>query len=148
MKQITSDQHFFNTKEMLEAFAWLKDDRLIRDMVINNTNRIADMCESIKPFSDELRPPKITDAIAVARKCNIVEEPFTQRHDVISADQYLRDFVYYNAHRIYGDDLDEFIEKRIETELNAIIGNGYGVIYFVCHLLDRKSTRLKLQSRI
>ena len=138
-KQITSDQHFFNTKEMLEAFAWLKDEKLIRDMVINNTNKIVDMCDSIKPFSDELRPPKITDAIAVARKCNIIEEPFTERHDVISADQYLREFVYYNAHRIYGDDLDEFIEKRIETELNAIIGNGYGVIYFVCHLLIKRS---------
>ncbi len=138
-KQITADQHFFNTKEMLEAFAWLKDEKLIRDMVINNTNRIADMCDNIKPFKDELRPPKITDAIAVARRCNIIEDPFTERHDVISADQYLREFVYYNAHRIYGDDLDESIEKRIETELNAIIGNGYGVIYFVCHLLIKRS---------
>ncbi len=138
-KQITSDQRFFNTKEMLERFEWLEDKKLIKDMVITNTNKIADMCDNIKPFSDELRPPKIDDAIAIARKCNIIEEPFTNRNDVISADEYLREFVYYNAHRIYGKDLDPFIEKRIETELNAIIGNGYGVIYFVCHLLIKRS---------
>ncbi len=138
-KQVTPDQRFLNTKEMLEAFAWLEDEKLIRDMVIYNPNKIADLCENVKPFSDELRPPKIDDAIAVARRCNIIEEPFTERHDVISADQYLKEFVYYNAHQIYGDDLDETIEKRLEVELNNIIGHGYGVIYFVCHLLIKRS---------
>ncbi len=138
-KQITPDQRFLNTREMLDAFEWLGDEKLVKDMVITNTNKIADMCEKINPFSDELRPPKIDDAIAVARKCNIIEEPFTSRHDIINADQYLREFVYYNAHKIYGEQLDDFIEKRIETELNAIIGNGYGVIYFVCHLMVKRS---------
>ena len=83
---------------------------------LDKIREIADMCDNIKPFSDELRPPKIDDAIAIARKCNIIEEPFTNRNDVISADEYLREFVYYNAHRIYGKDLDPFIEKRIETD--------------------------------
>jgi len=138
-KQITPDQRFFNTKEMLEKYSWLDDEKLIYDMVIKNTNLIADMCDEIKPFSDELRPPKILDAIGMAKKCDIVEEPFTDRDDVISADQYLREFVYYNAHRIYGEQLDELISKRIETELDAIIGNGYGVIYFVCHLIIKRS---------
>ena len=138
-KQITPDQRYLNTREMLDAFKWLNDEKLIKDLVINNTNRILDMCESIKPFSDELRPPKIDDAIAIARKCNIIEEPFTERHDVINADEYLREFVYYNAHRLYGDDLPEFIENRIEKELNSIISNGYGVIYFVCHLMVKRS---------
>ena len=138
-KQITPDQRYLNTKEMLDAFAWLKDDKFIKEIVIDNTNKIADMCDNVKPFSDELCPPKIDDAIAIARKCNIIEEPFTDRNDIINADEYLREFVYYNAHRIYGDVLDPEIEKRIETELNAIIGNGYGVIYFVCHLLVKRS---------
>ena len=138
-KQITPDQRYLNTKEMLEAFAWLEDEKFIQEIVVENTNKIADMCDNIEPFTDELRPPRIDDAIAIARKCNIVEEPFTNRNDVISADEYLREFVYYNAHRIYGEDLDEEIAKRIEVELNAIIGNGYGVIYFVCHLLVKRS---------
>ena len=138
-KQVTPDQRYLNTKEMLEAFSWLNDEKLVYDLVIANTNKIADLCDNIKPFSDELKPPKIFDAIAVARKCNIIEEPFTDRHDVISADQYLREFCYYNAHRIYGENLDPFIEERLEKELNAIIGNGYGVIYFVCHLMVKRS---------
>ncbi|MBR0420028.1 MAG: PHP domain-containing protein, partial [Erysipelotrichaceae bacterium] len=87
-KQVTPDQRYLNTKEMLEAFSWLNDEKLVYDLVIANTNKIADLCDNIKPFSDELKPPKIFDAIAVARKCNIIEEPFTDRHDVISADQY------------------------------------------------------------
>ncbi|MBQ6334353.1 MAG: PolC-type DNA polymerase III [Erysipelotrichaceae bacterium] len=138
-KQITPDQRFLNTREMLEAFAWLNDEKLIHDMVIKNTNLIADMCDNIQPFSSELRPPKITDAIAVAKKCRIIEEPFTQRNDVISADEYLSEFVYYNAHKLYGEVLPEFIEKRIKVELDSIIGNGYGVIYFVCHLMVKRS---------
>ena len=138
-KQVTPDQRYLNTKEMLEAFSWLNDEKLVYDLVIANTNKIADLCDNIKPFSDELKPPKIFDAIAVARKCNIIEEPFTDRHDVISADQYLREFCYYNAYRIYGENLDPFIEERLEKELNAIIGNGYGVIYFVCHLMVKRS---------
>ncbi|MBO4358725.1 MAG: PHP domain-containing protein, partial [Erysipelotrichaceae bacterium] len=136
---VTPDQRFLNTKEMEDAFAWLDDEKLVHEIVVTNTNLIADMCDNVKPFPVELTPPKILDAFAVARKCNIIEEPFTSRNDVISADEYLREFVYYNAHRIYGDVLDDFIEKRLETELNAIIGNGYGVIYFVCHLMVKRS---------
>ncbi|MBQ6559388.1 MAG: PolC-type DNA polymerase III [Erysipelotrichaceae bacterium] len=135
----TPDQRLLNTKEMLEAFAWLNDEKLIRELVITNTNRVADLCENVKPFSDDLSPPKINDAIAVARRCNIDEEPFCGRNEVINADEYLREYVYYNAHQIYGDQLDETIEKRLETELNNIISHGYGVIYFVCHLLIQRS---------
>lgn len=138
-KQITPEQRYLNTREMLDAFAWLKDDKKIKEYVIDNTNKILDMCDNVKPFSDELKPPKIDDAIAVARKCNIIEEPFTNRYDKISADEYLKEYVYYNAHELYGDKLDEFIENRLEKELNSIIGNGYGVIYFVCHLMVKRS---------
>ncbi|MDO4198123.1 MAG: PolC-type DNA polymerase III [Erysipelotrichaceae bacterium] len=139
LKQVTPDQRFLNTREMLEAFKWLNDEKLARELVIENPNKILDMCENVKPFSDELMPPKINDAIGTARKCNIIEEPFTDRHDVIDADQYLKEFVYYNAHKLYGENLPEIIEKRIDVELNSIIGNGYGVIYFVCHLMVKRS---------
>ena len=137
--QITPDQRFLNTKEMLDAFKWLNDDQLAYDMVITNTNKILDMCEDAQPFVDGLYTPKIDDAIAKARSCNIIEEPFVDCNEVISADEYLKRLVYYNAHNIYGDDLDEVIAKRIDKELNAIIGNGYGVIYFVCHLMVKRS---------
>lgn len=138
-KQITPDQRFLNTQEMLDAFKWLNNDELAYKMVVENTNAILDMCDNVKPFSDELMPPKITDAIAIARKCRIDEMPFTGLNEVIDADEYLRRFVYYNAHRLYGENLPDIIKNRIEVELNSIIGNGYGVIYFVCHLMVKRS---------
>ena len=49
------------------------------------------------------------------------------------------DIVYKRAHEIYGAELDPVIEARIKRELNSIIGNGYGVIYYVSHLLVKKS---------
>ena len=138
-KQITPDQHFFNTKEMLDAFAWLDDDKFVKDIVINNTNKIADLCEIIEPFDDILHKPSLPDAISVARRCHIDEEPFIGLNEVISADDYLTRLVWHTAHKMYGDNLDEYITDRINKELNAIIGNGYGVIYFVCHLMVKRS---------
>ena len=138
-KQITPDQHFFNTEEMLKAFSWLEDDEFVKDIVINNTNKIADMCENVQPFDDVLHPPFLPDAIAVARRCNIDEMPFTGVNEVISADDYLTRLVWYTAHQKYGEDLDQYIIDRINKELNAIIGNGYGVIYYVCHLMCKRS---------
>jgi len=138
-KQVTPDQRFLNTKEMLDAFSWIKDKDLVKEMVITNTNKIADMCDNIKPFSDVLSPPKILDAIAKARECHIIEEPFVNCNEVINADEYLRRLVYYTAEQLYGKNYDQLIKDRIDTELNAIIGNGYGVIYFVCHLMVKRS---------
>ena len=40
---------------------------------------------------------------------------------------------------LYGDDLDPIISERLQKELDAIIGNGYGVIYYVCHLMCKRS---------
>jgi len=137
-KQVTPDQRFLNTREMLDAFAWLGEDNA-KEFVIENTNKIADMCDNVQPFSSELMPPHIIDAIAKAKKCNILEEPFLNIDEIISADEYLKRLVYYNAEQKYGKDYDPFIRQRIDTELNAIIGNGYGVIYFVCHLMVKRS---------
>ena len=97
------------------------------------------MCENITPFSDELRPPRVLDAIKKAKECHIVEEPFVHTDEVISADDYLTRLVYYQAEVLYGKDYDQFIVDRIKKELDAIIGNGYGVIYYTCHLMVKRS---------
>ena len=138
-KQVTPDQHFRNTREMLDCFSWLEDEKLIHELVIENPNKIADMCEDITPFSDELRPPRVLDAIKKAKECRIFEEPFLDTDEVINADDYLRRLVYYEQERLYGKDCDEFIKERTDRELNAIIGNGYGVIYYTCHLMVKRS---------
>ena len=138
-KQNIPDQRFLNTKEMLEAFKWLDNDDLVKKIVIDNTNKIADLCEDITPFSDELRPPRVLDAIKKAKECNIFEEPFLDTDEVITADEYLRRLVFHEQERLYGKNCDQFIKDRVERELNAIIDNGYGVIYYTCHLMVKRS---------
>ena len=140
-KQITPDQRFLNTNEMLRAFYWLEDPELVKSIVIDNTNKIAEMCDSFSPFPKELFAPKIDNALKKAKDCGIIEEPFIERNDELSADDYLKELVYYNAHQKYGEKLDPIIEARIEKELKSIIGNGYGVIYFVCHLMVKRSNQ-------
>ena len=115
-KQVTPEQRYLNTNEMLEAFAWLEDKNFIEEIVITNTNKIFDMCEKIYPIHDKLYTP-------------IIE----------GSDQKLKDLVYENAHKTYGEELDPIIVERLNKELDAIIGNGYDVIYYVSHLLVKKS---------
>lgn len=115
-KQITPDQRFLNTREMLMAFSWLNDEQLVKQMVIENPHKILNMCETIKPIYDRLFPPAIEGS-----------------NDKLEAE------VYKTAHEKYGPVLDEFIDARIKREINAIFTTGYGVIYYVSHLLVKKS---------
>lgn len=109
------DQHFRTTKEMLKEFAWLGEQRAY-DMVIKNTKRIADMIGEVKPVKDRLYPP-----------------------DIEGSDQKLTDICYENAHKKYGPVLPEIVEKRLEKELASIIGHGFYVVYYISHLLVKKS---------
>lgn len=109
------DQHLLTTDEMLNEFAFLGED-LAEEIVVDNTNKIADMVEPIYPVKDRLYPPSI-DGCA----------------------QKLSDICYQTAHDIYGDELPEIVEKRLKRELDSIIGNGFEVVYYVSHLLVKKS---------
>lgn len=115
-KQITPKQHFFTTREMLDAFAWLKDEKLIRDLVIYNPQKVADLCEEIMPIYDKLFTPAIEGSV-----------------------EKLTEITYANAKERYGDPLPEEFAARIKRELESIIGNGYAVIYYVSHLLVKRS---------
>ncbi|MBR2809369.1 MAG: PolC-type DNA polymerase III, partial [Erysipelotrichaceae bacterium] len=109
-------QGFLNTRQMKEAFAYLNDEKLIEQIVVDNTNKILDMCDTLYPIHDKLYTPKIENS-----------------------EQLLTDLVYDKAHELYGDDLDPMIEDRIKRELDAVISHGYAVIYYVSHLLVKKS---------
>lgn len=109
------DQHFLTTDEMLKEFAFL-GDTLAEEIVIENTNKIADMIEPIYPVKDRLYPPSIEGCA-----------------------QKLTDICYHTAHEIYGDPLPDIVEKRLKRELDSIIGNGFEVVYYVSHLLVKKS---------
>ena len=104
------------TQEMMDEFSYLGEETA-RRIVIDNTNLIADMIdEGIKPVPDEKCPPRIE-----------------------GAEETLRKTCMERAHKIYGDPLPEPIEKRLDTELNAIISNGYAVMYVSAQMLVQKS---------
>ncbi len=108
------DQHFLSTKEMLDAFSWLNDEEKIKEYVITNTNKIAEMCDVIEPISDQLFPPKIEN-------CS----------------ELLTELCYKKAHDEYGEVLPAYIENRLKEELDGIITNGYSVTYYIAHELVR-----------
>lgn len=103
------------TKEMLKEFSYLGEEKA-REVVITNTNKIADMIEKIKPIPDDTFPPKIE-----------------------GADEELRQICMDKAISIYGDPLPAIVQDRLETELNSIISNGYAVLYIIAQKLVWKS---------
>lgn len=107
--------HFRTTNEMLDAFDFLGEETA-REIVVDNSLKIADMIDVVKPIKDELYTPKIE-----------------------GADEEVRELSYTMARSIYGDDLPEIVEARIEKELKSIIGHGFAVIYLISHKLVKKS---------
>lgn len=103
------------TEEMLEEFAYLGSDKA-EEVVITNTNLIADRIETISPVRPDKCAPVIPDS-----------------------DKTLTDICYNKAHEIYGEILPEIVEKRLEKELHSIITNGFAVMYIIAQKLVWKS---------
>ena len=106
--------YFRNTREMLDEFKYLGDRAY--EVVVENTNKIADMIEDVIPIKDGNYPPTIE---------NSAED--------------LKRLCYEKAHRLYGDPLPEFVEDRLVREINPIINNGYDVMYMIAQKLVKKS---------
>ncbi|WP_423362874.1 PolC-type DNA polymerase III [Mycoplasma sp. P36-A1] len=109
-------QHYKTTQEMLDSFQFLKNDKLIKEIVIINTNKIADSIEEVKPIKDGLSTPKIE-----------------------GVDDKLTDMCYQNAYAQYGNPLPDIVLKRLEKELNSIIKHGFSVVYYISSKLVVKS---------
>ncbi len=107
--------YFRTTDEMLEEFSYLGADKA-REVVVTNTNRIADMCETVRPVPHNLFAPKIE---------NSVED--------------LNDLVWGKLHRLYGENPPELMVRRVETELHDIISCHYDVIYMSAQRLVQNS---------
>ena len=113
---INNGFYFRTTNEMLEEFSYLGKDEA-KEVVITNTNKIADMIESgIKPIPEGFYPPKMENA-----------------------EEIVRTMTYEKAYRIYGDPLPDIVSARLERELNAIINNGFSVLYLSAQKLVKKS---------
>lgn len=103
------------TEEMLKEFSYLDDEKAF-EVVVTNTNLIADMCEDIIPIPDGTFPPKID-----------------------GAEEEIRQLSENKAKEVYGDVLPLVVEKRMEKELNSIIKNGFSVMYIIAQKLVWKS---------
>ncbi len=104
------------TEEMLDEFAYYLGSEKAEEIVITNTNMIADMCDRIAPVRPDKCPPVIENS-----------------------DQQLRDICYRKAHEMYGDDLPGIVEARLKRELDSIISNGFAVMYIIAQKLVWKS---------
>ena len=107
--------YLHTTEEMLEEFAYLGSEKAM-EVVVTNTNKIADMVEWISPVRPDKCPPVIADS-----------------------DKTLREICYNRAHALYGPKLPEIVEQRLEKELNSIISNGFAVMYIIAQKLVWKS---------
>jgi len=103
------------TNEMLEEFEYLGMDKAY-EVVVTNTNKVADMCERISPISPEKCPPHIP-----------------------GCEQTIKEIAYGKAHELYGEELPKIVEDRLEKELNSIITNGFSVMYIIAQKLVWKS---------
>ncbi|MCR5197116.1 MAG: PolC-type DNA polymerase III [Pseudobutyrivibrio sp.] len=104
-----------STDEMLEEFAYLGLAKA-HEVVVENTNMIADMCEYIHPVRPDKCPPVIENS-----------------------EEDLRRICETKAHEVYGPELPQIVAERLERELNSIIGNGYSVMYIIAQKLVWKS---------
>lgn len=107
--------YYRTTEEMLKEFDYLGEE-LAYEVVVENTNRIAELCNKIEPVRPDKCPPVIENS-----------------------DQDLRDICYKKAHEMYGENLPPVVTDRLERELNSIISNGYSVMYIIAQKLVWKS---------
>ena len=103
------------TEEMLNEFSYLGSDKA-EEVVITNTNLIADMIDVMSPVRPDKCPPVIEDS-----------------------DKQLTDICYNRAHELYGETLPKIVEDRLEKELHSIISNGFAVMYIIAQKLVWKS---------
>ncbi|MEG1255188.1 PolC-type DNA polymerase III [Clostridium sp.] len=103
------------TTEMLREFSYLGQEKAM-EVVVKNPQYIEEQVENVKPIPDETYAPKIE-----------------------GAEDEIRNMTLNKVKSIYGDNLPEVIQKRLDKELNSIINNGYAVLYLIAQKLVAKS---------
>ena len=108
--------YFKTTDEMLREFSYLGEEKAF-EVVVTNTNLIADQCETIELLpKGRLFPPRLANS-----------------------HEDLYNLVWGRAHELYGEQLPEIVQKRLDTEMDSILGRGYDVIYMSAQKLVQRS---------
>jgi DNA polymerase III, alpha subunit (gram-positive type) len=102
---------------MLDAFAFMGNDKA-HEIVVENSNKIADMIADVHPLKDKLYTPKM-----------------------VGAEDEIQERTISKAKEWYGDPLPELVQKRVDRELKSIVGNGFSVIYLIAQRLVAKSNK-------
>ncbi|MTV81287.1 PolC-type DNA polymerase III [Secundilactobacillus folii] len=116
-RQELPDVHFRTTDELLDDYKFLGEDKA-QELVVTNTNAIADEIDDVHPLKDKLYTPRME-----------------------GAEDEIRERTMNTAHEWYGDPLPELVQHRLDRELKSIIGNGFSVIYLIAQRLVHKSNK-------
>ena len=110
--------YYKTTEEMLKEFKFLGKNEAF-EVVVENTNKIADMIEQVRPVPKGFYPPEIE-----------------------GAEEEVRAMTYDKLHELYGETPSKELMERVEKELNSIINNGFAVLYLTAQKLVQKSMDL------
>jgi DNA polymerase-3 subunit alpha (Gram-positive type) len=122
-KELKPNQYFMTTEEMMEEFAFLGTD-LAYEIVVKNSQIIADMVEEITIIPDALYAPT---------------DEFLAEQGVPSIKTKVEHMVHQSVEEIYGNPLPKIVKNRVDKELNSIIEHHFSTIYYISHLLVKKS---------
>ncbi|BDV03442.1 MAG: DNA polymerase III PolC-type [Candidatus Hepatoplasma scabrum] len=110
------DQHLRLSKELEIEFNFIDDKNLKEEIIYQNGNDLSDQIDNIIPIKDKLYPPEINEA-----------------------NDNFKNLIKVNLQKIYGDNPDQKIVKRINREVNAILTHKFAIIYYLSSLVVKKS---------
>jgi DNA polymerase-3 subunit alpha (Gram-positive type) len=116
-------QYFRTTDEMLHSFPFL-DKEKTKKIVIDNPSMIADQIDYVEAFKPELYAPTDT---------------FLSQLGIPSIEKHMHQMVYNHAYEMYGNPLPPLVADRIKKEMDSITKNKFSTVYYISHLLVKKS---------